>query len=144
MSKLGSCNNKSVTLNVLYSIALPTLTYAIEALCLNKSEILSLDHPWTRAFQKLFKTFDKNVVKDCQWYNGYLDIEHYHAIKSLKFLLNLEFSPNDIVKKLFTLCAIDDIKRMSVKFNCCSNGVPNDYKQSIVKHFQDNCYTVYD
>ena len=44
-AKLGNLNTP-VTLHLVHSIALPTLTYAIEALPLIKTQIISLEHPW--------------------------------------------------------------------------------------------------
>src|SRR5580693_6297976 len=46
LSKICAKNNTAVTLKLLSTMALPILTYAIEALGLNKSELISLDHPW--------------------------------------------------------------------------------------------------
>jgi hypothetical protein len=46
--KLEKLDNIPVTLNLVQSIALPSLTYGIEAINLNKTQILTLEHPWTR------------------------------------------------------------------------------------------------
>ena len=63
LAKVGSNNNKPVTVNLISSIARPILLYSVESLSLNKSELISLNHPWTRSFEKLFNTFDKDVIK---------------------------------------------------------------------------------
>ena len=97
LARVGNLNNKTVTLNLLYSVALPVLMYSLEALCLNKTEIISLNHPWIRSFEKLFNTFDKNVVKQCQMYNGCLNIGGYYALNSISFLNKLGSSPNLLV-----------------------------------------------
>ena len=54
LAKLGSNNNKSVTLQLISSIALPVLTYSLEALALKMSELITLDYPWVRSFEKPF------------------------------------------------------------------------------------------
>src|SRR3984893_10593855 len=70
LDKLGNSNNKPVTLKLISTMALPCLTYSLEALSLNKTELTSLNSPWTRAFEKIFKTFDKDVIKQCQLYTA--------------------------------------------------------------------------
>ena len=54
LAKLGNKENTSVILNLLASIVSPVLTYSIEALVLNKSDLLSLNHPWERSSQNFF------------------------------------------------------------------------------------------
>ena len=45
--------NPQVTIHLVHSIALPTLTYAIEALPLTKTQIISLEHPWSCMLMKV-------------------------------------------------------------------------------------------
>ena len=47
-------------------MTLPILTYSLEALALNKSELLALNHPWERSLEKVFHTFNKTIVKEYQ------------------------------------------------------------------------------
>ena len=58
LAKLGKQNNATVTVHLLQSMAFPILAYALEALRLNKTKLLKLEHPWSRAFMKIFNTFD--------------------------------------------------------------------------------------
>ena len=53
-SKLGRINNPIVTLNLISSIAMPCLLYAVEALRINNATFKTLEHPWTRAFIEYF------------------------------------------------------------------------------------------
>ena len=89
---LGPLNNAPVTLHLMHSIALPTLTYALEALCLNKTQLISLDHPWTRMFLKLFKTFYLSFDHSCQYFSDLLPIRHAHSLRRMGSLRNLETS----------------------------------------------------
>ena len=58
-------------------MALPVLLYSIEAVRLNKSELLALNHPWERTFQKIFHSFDSQIIMLCQFFTGYLPVLHY-------------------------------------------------------------------
>jgi hypothetical protein len=86
LAKIGNKDNVTVTLKLVATMALPVLTYSIESLSLNKTELNSLNHPWERSCQKLFHTFDNQIIKYCLWYNGYLPILHYYDKRSMSFL----------------------------------------------------------
>ena len=49
LAKIGNLNNKPVTVKLISTMALPILTYSAEALSLNKTELISLNHPWKRS-----------------------------------------------------------------------------------------------
>ena len=136
MAKLGS-NNKPVTLNLIASIALPVLTYSLEALYLNKTDLTSLNHSWMRAFEKLFNTFDKNVLKQCQIYNGYLSITHYYCLNSVSFLNKLSSSPNLLNRHLFDGCGNENMYRLAQMFNCKPEIFARKYWEIIHKHFRE-------
>src|ERR1051325_5801521 len=70
LGKLGQQRNTAVALQLISSVAVPVLTYGVEALSLNKSKRLSLDHPWNRTFMKIYSTFDNRIVQQCQYYGG--------------------------------------------------------------------------
>ena len=65
LGKLGKQRNPNVALQLIYSTAVPALTYCTEALSLNKVQQMSTEHPWDRTFMKLFNTFDKQIVQQC-------------------------------------------------------------------------------
>ena len=64
LARNGNKDNKAVSLNLIATMALPIITYSLEALVLNKSELLALNHPLERSFEKVFHTFDKTIVKE--------------------------------------------------------------------------------
>ena len=61
LSKIGNCDNATVTVSLMSSIALSILTYATEALVLNKSELNVLNHPWCRTFEKYIRHLTKTL-----------------------------------------------------------------------------------
>ena len=68
---LEKVNNPIVTLKLVFTIALPCLLYAQEAMPMSKSYIKSLEYPWTRVFMKVFWTFSNdslsfNIVNSSQ------------------------------------------------------------------------------
>jgi len=46
---------------------MPCLTYGVDACCLTKSQLNSIDFVINRLFMKLFKTNNTDIVKYCQY-----------------------------------------------------------------------------
>ena len=99
-SKLGKINNPIVTLNLVSSVALPCLMFAVEALLLTKAVLRIIEHPWSKVFMKLFSTFDSKIVKECQYYTGYASVEDMARLRKVKFMRTLPMSPCLIVRTL--------------------------------------------
>ena len=97
LSKLGYQKNPAVALNLIASIALPSLLYGLETLTLNVSQKTSLSHPWNRTFMKIYSTFDKNVIKQCQYYGGFLPFLYVLDMRRIEFLIKLQSIENDTV-----------------------------------------------
>jgi hypothetical protein len=127
LAKLENKDNVSVTLNLLSSVALPVLTYSIEALSLNNAELISINHPWERSFQKLFRTFDSQIVKLCQWHTGYLPIKYYYCLRSIALLKGLAQSPSVLLRSIYEIAGQEDIRRLANLMNCDS--------QNFIKHY---------
>ena len=139
IAKLGNKDNIPVTLQLIFTNALPVLTYGIEALLLNKSELQSLNHPWIRCFEKIFHTFDKTVVKQCQLNNGLLSVIHYYGLKMASFVTKLPKSPNLLIQSL-SICGMynNDMTRLAELFKCSKDNLVKDYKSIIYGHFEES------
>jgi len=124
-----------VTLNLIYSIALPILTYSLEALALNKSELTSINHPWVRSFEKVFNTFDKYVVKQCQLFNDYVDVTNYYSTKSMSFFNKLKSSPNILVRLIYNYAGHEDLYKLASLFICNVDVFSMNYKNIIRNDF---------
>src|SRR5437870_7497317 len=59
LAKLGNNNNKPVTLKLISTMALPCLTYSLEAISLTTTELISLNGPWTRALKRYLRLLTK-------------------------------------------------------------------------------------
>ena len=117
-------------------MALPCLTYSLEALSLNKTELINLNHPWTRAFEKIFHTFDKNVIKQCQLFTGYTSMLHMYALKVMSFLETLNKSDNMMLKTLSTNLSMDDISRLAILFNSNMTDFKSNYRIIVQTNFE--------
>src|SRR5579862_4807609 len=101
-SKLGRLNNQIVTMHLVSSIALPSLLFATEAVPQNKSFIKCIEHPWSRAFMKVFNTYDHNIVNECQ-YNLRLPSVELVRLRKIKFINSMAASQHWFLRLLHAL-----------------------------------------
>ena len=65
---LGQNPSIDVCLSLVNSVCVPLLTYGISAIPLSNSELASFSNAYNCIFFKLFKTYDKNTIKQCQFF----------------------------------------------------------------------------
>src|SRR5207244_8228797 len=138
LDKLGNNNNKPVTLKLISTIAVPCLTYSLEAISLTKTELISLNSPWTRAFEKIFKNFDKNIIKQCQQYTGFMPMLPMYALKVMYFLEKLNSTDNIMLKTLSNNLSMDDIGRLALLFNSTFADFMSNYR-TIIRLISKKC-----
>ena len=89
-------NAITLILSLLATNCIPVLLYGLEACYLSKAQTKSLAHSYDAVFFKVFKSFDNNVIKNCQYYTGYLPAPYALDAGRASFLLNLKTQPESI------------------------------------------------
>src|SRR5580698_6754128 len=100
---------KWVTMHLVSSIALPSLLFATKAVPHNKSFIKCIEHPWSRAFMKVFNTFDNNIVNECQYNLGLPSVEQLVRRRKIKFINSMAASQHWFLRLLHALYAIKEL-----------------------------------
>ena len=121
LGKLGKANNPCVTVQLMSSIALPILTYSMEAMSLSNTQIEKLGHPWVRKFMKLFSTFDNKVIQQCQLYTNMLPMHRYYVIRKVNFLNNLLTAQNHVLQTLHDSFGKVELLNIAVMLKCDVN-----------------------
>src|SRR5271156_2697453 len=106
LGKVGTTAPLCLTLSLILSNCNPILFYGLEAIRLSKSQTQGLTYPFNCAFVKLFGTFDKNVISQCQYYSGCLPFNYQNYLRCLKFhsqlsTNSLTYSPASIMFNWF-------------------------------------------
>ena len=83
--RIGTKSSPVVLCSLVNSYCTPILLYATESLNCNAKLLNSLDNAHAQAFYKIFSTYDKNVIKDCQFYMGCLPIGLNIDVRKLNF-----------------------------------------------------------
>ena len=98
--KVGLKTSPVVLTSLIESYCVPIMLYSSESICWTKAMFNSCEHAYSLAFMKIFKTFDKNVVQQCQYFMGQMPFELKIVSKQINFLINLQNSPNNICRIL--------------------------------------------
>ena len=99
-SRLGCALDWSIIIYLLETIAVPALLYAMEALTLCKSEILSLEHTLNRALYKIFKVSSADNLEFCKKMFDVKSISERYALMSRSFITKITLSSNAMLNSL--------------------------------------------
>jgi len=89
LSHIGSRTDLRVSLHLLFSKCVPILMYGLEAIILNSSQASNLSFVYNAIFVKLFNSFDKVIIANCQFYSGYLSFKYFVDVKKINFFQSL-------------------------------------------------------
>ena len=110
-------NNASLVLSLMMTKCSPILQYNLEAITLSDSSLSHLCFVSNTIYTKIFKTFDKRVIAECQWHFGHLPLSFDIDLKRMNFLhklLSMEQSPAHLILKLV---AGNDLTLLCNKYN---------------------------
>ncbi len=140
LARLGKQENPTVTVHLLQTMAFPIISYALEALRLNKTKLVKLEHPWSRAFMKIFNTFDNTIVVQCQLFTGVLPLRHQYTIRAMAFYANLKISENSLCREIFNSRGEKDVNELALRY-CKDRPRPDfdqRYRDVVIKFFEDD------
>ncbi len=89
LGRIGDMNAISLILSLTTTNCFPVLMYGLEACCLSKAQADSLQFAYNAVFCKVFKTFDKKVIVNCQYYTGILPSRFACDLGRLRFLSSI-------------------------------------------------------
>ncbi len=140
--KIGLKASPVVLCSLLSSFCTPILMYAAEALDFNKKSLRSLENAYSQAFFKIFATFDKNIIKQCQFYMGLLPIELLIDLRKLNFLNGIWMRILDVkdMSSLHHLAKWNELEfeLLLAKFGLEPNSKRNSYKPIVYMYFQNS------
>ena len=73
--------------------------YGMEALPVSSTDMQLLNLSYSRAFMKIFSSYDNYVIKQCQFFTGCLPIHYLHDLRRTKFLLKLIENENELLRR---------------------------------------------
>jgi len=138
LGKIGTCNNAGLVLSLMASKCSPILAYNLEALSLPKSTLSHLCYVYSAIYSKLFKTFDKTIIAQCQLQFGYLPLVFELDLKRLNFLHKLSLTEDSPASLLFNLVAKDDLTKINKKYGIKNEDSLSERRQAIWDAFRSS------
>jgi len=86
LGKIGDVNAIPLILSLTATNCNPVLMYALDACPLSSAQISSLAYAYNAVFCKIFKSFDRNIISNCQYYTGTLPLKYAYDLGRLRLL----------------------------------------------------------
>ena len=117
LGKIGVINNAHLVLALMTTKCSPILQYNLEAISLTKEMLSHLSFVSNTIYSKIFKTFDKTIIAECQWHFGYLPLVYELDLKRMNFLHKLLLVDHSPAHLIMTLFGNDDLREICGKYN---------------------------
>ena len=129
--RVGGLKTCSLLVSLLATNCTPILLYGTEATDVEKSELRHLCHTYDRAFMKIFGSFDRQVIVQCQWFSGCLDFAHCFDLQRIKFLFNM------LNKHCFNFCEPHiELSKLLLKYDISLTDSEVTVKAKVTEHFR--------
>ena len=92
--RIGTSASPSVTISLVESYCVPILLYGSDCTELSKPMLRSLENVYSQLYRKLFHTFDKDIIKQCQYYSRQMPVELKIANRRYNFLNIIRINDN--------------------------------------------------
>ena len=113
--RVGGKASEEVVLALIKSKCLPVLLYGIDACPVNVSDSRSLDFTLTRILMKIFRTFSKEIIGECQEKFAVHSVKEQTNKRKTNFLRKYAATDNYICK-IFSNCAEAELIELTVTF----------------------------
>ena len=103
-SRSKASNSELVTTELLKTVCIPVLTYALEVTDPNRTVTSMLNNLINRAICKIFNCYDSDTVKDVKYFLDVCDIRTLYENRRLAFLRKISLVDN-IVLQTVLMCS---------------------------------------
>ena len=137
LNQVGS-KNIVVLMSLVYAKCLPMLTYAVSAMMLKKYECSKLDNCLDLFLAKIYGTFNKNILRNCLYYTGYLPVSLTVALMKMNFLksfLQLKCYNNKLFYLLKSVSQ-EDLSTMMASYKISFHDSPRLRKLKVWTYFE--------
>src|ERR1051325_4670823 len=109
---------------------------------LNKSDVNFLMYSYNSVYMKLFSSFDKTVLKLCQFYSGQLPVNYIADLKTLNFYAGLSALCSSPANVLFKRFGQSERVHIEMKYGIAGTDSPGIYKYNVHSTFNNYARTL--
>jgi hypothetical protein len=133
--KIGLKSSAELICSLISSHCIPILMYASEVLTWSLKDLRSMSFAYDQPFNKIFKSFDKKVIRSCQYYLHILPFNRLLELRRLNFLANennsVRFDKTDNMNTIRVLMKGYNITKDGTKQFAWKNYVWLDFQAEI-------------
>ena len=107
----------SLILSITASNCLPILTYGLEACSLTKAQMHLLEYAFNTVYCKLFKTFDRAIITQCQYFTASLPAHFAVDLCKMRFLNRVKFTACSPAEFLCRVAGEGECAELERKYN---------------------------
>ena len=112
------------------------LKYELEAITISKSQLSNMCFLYNDIFVKLFSTFDKLIIEQCQYHTGVLPFQY--RLMRINFLFSLSDSLSSPANVLFKLLGNHELEILCPKYKIKIDSTHANRTYRIWTAFGDN------
>jgi len=137
LGKIGNSSSIAVILSLVNTYCMPILTYGIDALNLSNAMYSTLDKAYCAVYSKIFSTYDRSVIKQCQYYCGYLPLADVVDTRRITFLSKMNNCDNLYLSVLYNSFAVSELRSLFDKHSISADSRMS-YKTVIRQQFSQS------
>src|SRR6266496_3249616 len=130
LGKIGNNSAIPLILKIVSTNCNPSLLYGLEACPVTKRQMKSLSYPFNSVYMKLFKTFNANIIKQVQYYSGYLPLSFVIDLHKLMFYYDLCYVDTSPASILFKWLGWEEVVSLQQQYS-----IPGGTPKGSVKRF---------
>ncbi len=138
LGRIGDMEATALILSLTATNCLPILMYALEACHLSRAQIDSLTYAYNAVFVKIFKTFDREVIRNCQFYSGILPATLAYDLGRVRFLANLRERDDSPAGFLWRVVGSSELSDLCGKYGIVLPLSPPAIKKKFWEFFQQD------
>lgn len=136
-SRIGTKSSPHVLLSLIFSKCVPIIFYGLESLSLTKAQLDNLTYVYNASFVKIFSSFNKEIIAQCQFYSGHLSFIHCYDMHKINFLTKVSKLGYSSANFLFHCFGRDELEMLKDKYKL-NTGDTMSYcsvRNAVWKHF---------
>ena len=125
-------------LKLIYSQGVQNLLYGITATSLSAGDLKSLCYAYDSMFCKIFNSYDKNIISQCQYYSGYLSYNVVYELQRYMFVKKLFETSFIEIRSEIDCVDVREFSFLKTKYKFMENDSKVKLKMKAWKMFE-NC-----
>src|SRR5258708_8401544 len=117
----------------------PSLLYGLEACPVTNRQVQSLSYPFNSVYMKLFKSFNANVIKQVQYFSGYLPLSFLLDLRKVVFYYDLLYFDQSPASTLFKWFRGEDMSRLLALYAIPAGAPRGSLKGYFIRNLATEC-----